>query len=118
MAVGPHVYSLFKQAVDRGDVLRIDSAGILDHRLEVGTIPWEQVAQVRRHGAGLFVTVRNPEALGLKRSLWSRMNKPIGLPGNEEGVFVIISGLDIPAKRIIGAVESGLWEFRGIRVTI
>lgn len=105
VAAGPHALLLVRRGLDQGEVLRIDSAGVLDHRLKVGTIPWREISHVERQRGRLFIAVKDPDALGLNKTVWARMNQPLG---QEPGVLVGLGGLDVRADRIVEAVTTRL----------
>ena len=118
IAVGPPAYRLLQKTFDPGDVIRIDSAGIFDRRLKIGTIPWQEVSRVERQGVRLTVEVKNPGALGLNKTVLSRLNRPLGNAGDNFGFVVNLDGLDVPANRIVEVIETRLSEMAMVGPTI
>lgn len=102
----PSLVGLVRALRDRSEVLRIDDEGILDARLDVGRIPWDQVERVRRYGRRLYVALRDPDRFDLDASWWSRVRRPMSAVGATPGVWIRVDGLDEPAERILDAIDA------------
>lgn len=88
-----HLYIL-RALFNREVILTIDGLGICDIRLGNVHIPWEQIESVTlHHGPRVFLHSDHTSHLGLKKSWFSILNKPVNLFG-KEGVVVDARGLD------------------------
>ncbi len=106
LAAGPPAFGLARAALGQDEVLRIDEAGIVDHRLTASLIPWDQVMSAERAGGRLHVRIKDPSALGLSNTLWTRMNQPLGA---KAGTYLIgLGGLDVGADEICRVVRDRL----------
>ena len=102
---GPAAFEFLRAVLGQGEVLRIDAAGIIDHRQHSILIPWDQIDSAEKRRGRLRVRVREPAALELKKTLWRRMNQPFGQDPEIATLFVRLANLDVPADRIVGAVR-------------
>lgn len=108
VAVGPTAFGLVRAVLTQGEVLRIDETGIVDHRLGVGLIPWANIATVHRRGHRLYVGITNPETLGIRKTIWRRMNQPLGRGSEELGLLLRLQNLDVPADKIAAVIDERL----------
>ena len=74
------LYRLVRAVLDREPLLQIDDDGVLDRRLKVGMIPWKQVTTMQRSRRGVTIGLSDPVRLGLRHTLWNRLNKSFGAP--------------------------------------
>ena len=72
LVIGPALtlglYRLARGVMDREPVLHIDDEGVLDRRLKVGLIPWEQITTMQRTRRGLMIGLSDPVRMGLRHS--------------------------------------------------
>jgi len=118
VAVGPALYGLMRAVIGQEELLRVDEAGILDHRLGVGLITWDQILSAERSGGRLYFGIRSPSELGLRKTLWSRMNQPIGESTGTFQVPLRLTGLDVGADEIVRAIRNRLEGEERVEATI